>query len=163
MYSGAMAVIPLSDERITRLRATYDHCFGCGSQNAIGLRLDDFTQTDVGVEVPFTPARDFNGFHGVVHGGVIATALDEISAWSAIVAEGVFVFTAKLDIRYRAEARIGDTFVLAGTVTQRRGRRLLIDAKMRNGDTVVAQSSGLFVVAETVDDLLEESGPPTAR
>jgi acyl-coenzyme A thioesterase PaaI-like protein len=106
----------------------------------------------------FTPGSDFNGFQGVVHGGVIATALDEISAWTAIVSEGTFVFTAKLDIRYRAQAKIGDTFVLSGTVTQRRGRRLQIDAEMRSGDTITAESSGLFVVADTVDNLLESAG-----
>jgi acyl-coenzyme A thioesterase PaaI-like protein len=158
-----MAGIPISDERISHLRSAYDGCFGCGAQNPIGLHLDGFAATPEGVKAPFTPGSDFNGFHGVVHGGVIATALDEISAWSAIVAEGVFVFTAKLEIRYRAEAKIGDPFVLTGTVTQRRGRRLLIDAVMRSGETVTAQSSGLFLVADTVDDLLEETGGSMAR
>jgi len=152
-----MAGIPISDERIAQLRSSYNRCFGCGSENPIGLHLDGFAQTTDGVEAPFTPGSDFNGFHGVVHGGVIATALDEISAWSAIVSEGVFVFTAKLDIRYRTESRIGDTFILTGTVTQRRGRRLLIDATMRSGGTVTAQSSGLFVVADTVDNLLKST------
>jgi acyl-coenzyme A thioesterase PaaI-like protein len=152
-----MAGISITDERISQLRSAYDRCFGCGVQNPIGLHLNHFTEIADGIEAPFTPSSNFNGFHGVVHGGVIATALDEISAWSAIVSEGVFVFTAKLDIRYRAEAKIGETFVLAGTVTQRRGRRLLIDAEMRFGDTVTAQSSGLFVVADTVDNLLEAS------
>ena len=158
-----MARIPLADERIARLRLAYDRCFGCGAQNPIGLHLDHFAETADGIEAPFTPGSSFIGFHGVVHGGVIATALDEVSAWSAIVSEGVFVFTAKLDLRYRAEARIGETFVLSGKVTQRRGRRLLIDAEMRSGETVTAQSSGLFVVADTVDNLLEASGGSTAR
>jgi acyl-coenzyme A thioesterase PaaI-like protein len=156
-----MTGIPISDVRITRLRSAYDRCFGCGAQNPIGLHLGHFAETADGLEAPFTPGSNFNGFHGVVHGGVIATALDEISAWSAIVSEGVFVFTAKLDIRYRTEAKVGDTFVLSGTVTQRRGRRLLIDAEMRSGDTVAAQSSGLFVVADTVENLLESTAQNT--
>ena len=162
-YSDTMAGIPLTDERINRLRSAYDRCFGCGVQNPIGLHLEGFTETGTGVQAPFTPSSNFSGFHGVVHGGVIATALDEISAWSAIVAEGVFIFTAKLEIRYRAEAKVGDDFVLIGSVTQRRGKRLLIDAVMKSGETVVAQSSGLFVVADTVDNLLEQQERPTAR
>jgi acyl-coenzyme A thioesterase PaaI-like protein len=158
-----MARIPISDDRIAQLRSTYERCFGCGVQNPIGLHIDDFTETPDGIQALFTPGSDFNGFYGVVHGGVIATALDEISAWSAIVSAGVFVFTAKLDIRYRTESRIGDTFRLTGTVTQQRGKRLLIDAVMESGDKITAQSSGLFVVADTVDNLLETSGEPTAR
>jgi len=149
-----MPGIPISDERIARLRSTYSRCFGCGTQNPIGLHIDRFTSTPDGAEARFIPGSNFNGFHGVLHGGVIATALDEISAWSGIVSEGVFVFTAKLEIRYRAEAKIGDTFVLTGEVTQRRGKKLFIDAFMRSGDTVTAQSSGLFIVADTVDNLL---------
>lgn len=158
-----MAGIALSDRRITQLRSAYDRCFGCGEQNPIGLHLDDFAETPDGIEAPFKPGTDFNGFHGVLHGGVTATALDEISAWSAIVSEGVFVFTAKLEIRYRSEAKIGDTFSLKGTVMQRRGKRLLIDAVMRSGDSITAQSSGLFIVADTVDHLLEGTAGSTAR
>ena len=158
-----MSGIPLSDERIARLRSAYGRCFGCGAHNPIGLHVDGFVETPDGIEAPFTPGSNFNGFHGVVHGGVIAAALDEISAWSAIVSEGVFVVTAKLDIRYRAEAQIGERFVLTGVLTQRTGKRLLIDAQMTSGDTVVAQSSGLFIVADTVDNLLEKLDAPTAR
>lgn len=158
-----MARIPISDERVEQLRSTYDRCFGCGAQNPIGLHLGTFEETSDGIQAIFTPGSDFNGFHGVVHGGVVATALDEISAWSAVVSAGVFVFTAKLDIRYRSEAKVGDTFLLTGTVTEQRGRRLLIDAVMMSGDRVTAQSSGLFVVADTVDNLLRTSGESTAR
>jgi acyl-coenzyme A thioesterase PaaI-like protein len=163
LYAAPMQGIPLTDERIARLRSAYGRCFGCGAHNPIGLHLGGFAETQDGIEAPFTPGSNFNGFHGVVHGGVIATALDEISAWSAIVSEGVFVVTAKLDIRYRAEARIGDRFVLAGLLKQRRGKRLLIDARMTYGETVVAQSSGLFIVADTVDNLLKEHDAATAR
>lgn len=153
-YSEAMANIPLTDTRIADLRSTFDRCFGCGSENPIGLRLDNFNEFEGGVQAPFTPREDFSGFHGVIHGGVIASALDEISAWAAIVAEGMFVVTAKLEIRYRAEARTDDCFVLEAVVTQRRGKRLFIDATMKSGEAVVAQSSGLFVVADTVDNIV---------
>ena len=156
-YSVPITPIPITDSRISALRSAFDGCFGCGSRNPIGLRLDGFAEFDRGVRAPFAPDSNFNGFHGIVHGGVIATALDEISAWSAIVAEGVFVFTAKLEIRYRAEARTGTNYVLEGIVNQRRGKRLLIDATMSSGGVAVAESSGLFVVADTVEHLIEET------
>ncbi len=156
-YSEAMAGIPLADDRIRQLRSAYGQCFGCGADNPIGLHIDNLQETPDGVTASFTPRGDFNGFHGVVHGGIVATALDEISAWAAIVAEGIFVFTAKLEIRYRAKAVVGDTLELTGSVVERRGRRLLIDAVLRSGDAVIAQSSGVFILADTVDNLLASS------
>ncbi len=155
-YSGAMTSVDLTDERIAALRSVYDRCFGCGVDNPIGLHLHDFTAAPDGVTARFTPSEDFNGFHGVLHGGVVATALDEISAWSAILGAGVFVFTAKLEIRFRAEARIDDTFTLMGSVVDDRGRRLTIESSMRSGDRVVAQASGLFVVAGTLDEVVAD-------
>lgn len=157
-----MTSIPLSDQRVSDLRTLYDRCYGCGSQNPIGLHLDGFTEIPDGVRAPFMPKDDFNGFHGILHGGVIATALDEISAWAAIHSDGVFIFTAKLEIRYRSEARIGDPFTLEGVVEQRRGKRLLIKASLTGPDTVVAESSGLFVVADTVENLLAGKGHITS-
>jgi len=143
-----------SPEQIARLRAAYDRCFGCGVGNPVGLQLSDFTATPDGATAPFLTRSDHNGFHGVVHGGVIATALDEISAWACVLSEGVFVFTAKLDIRYRKEVRTGAAYTLSGRVVERRGKRLRVESKLCSHDIALAESSGLFVVAETVEAVL---------
>lgn len=133
---------------VDRLRDRYDTCFGCGSANPIGLHLDGFTVDGTDVIAPFAPRADFTGFEGTLHGGIVATALDEISAWSAMFTHGVLVFTAKLDIRYRSQAGSADQFEMRGTVLERRGRRLKIAGQMNRGGSVVAESNGLFIVAE---------------
>jgi len=143
-----------SPEQIARLRVAYDRCFGCGAGNPLGLQLSGFTGAPDGAIAPFVTRTDHNGFHGVVHGGVIATALDEISAWACVLSEGVFVFTAKLDIRYRREVPTGATYTLSGRVVERRGKRLRVESKLYSGDTVLAEASGLFVVANTVEAML---------
>lgn len=141
------------------LRDRYDTCFGCGSANPIGLHLDGFTVEGDDVIAPFSPRVDFTGFEGTLHGGIVATALDEISAWSAMFTHGVLVFTAKLDIRYRSQAGSGDQFEMRGTVIERRGRRLTIKAQMHRSGSVVAESSGLFIVAE---ELTSDAGLTTS-
>jgi len=143
-----------SPEQIARLRIAYDRCFGCGVGNPVGLQLSDFAETPDGATAPFLTKEDHNGFHGVVHGGVIATALDEISAWACVLSQGVFVFTATLDIRYRKEVRTGGAYTLSGRVVERRGKRLSVESELCSGDTVLAGASGLFVVANTVEALL---------
>ncbi|MGI9642253.1 MAG: PaaI family thioesterase [Acidimicrobiia bacterium] len=138
----------LDVDAVDRLRDRYDTCFGCGSANPIGLHLDGFTVEGDDVIAPFSPRVDFTGFEGTLHGGIVATALDEISAWSAMFTHGVLVFTAKLDIRYRSQAGSDDQFEMRGTVIERRGRRLTIEGQMNRSGSVVAESSGLFIVAE---------------
>lgn len=139
---------------IDNLRSAYAHCFGCGLDNPLGLRLDGFAVVDGSVVTPFVPDAAFAGFEGVLHGGIVATALDEISAWAAMLTEGAFVFTAKLDIRYRRQAPSDSAFTLTGTVVERRGKRLTIDGSLSTDGTVVAQSVGLFVVAKSVEDVV---------
>lgn len=146
---------------ILALREGYASCFGCGLENAAGLRLDGFVVDEDTATTTFQPPSRFQGFEGVLHGGVVATALDEISAWSAMLTQGVFVFTAKLDISYRQQAPLDTQLVLKATVRDRRGKRLMIDATMTHDDKVVAQSEGLFVVAkEFGGPANEESGQP---
>lgn len=135
---------------IETLRREYATCFGCGSDNEIGIRLTGFEVHGAMVTAPFVPRPQFAGFEGILHGGVLATVLDEISAWSAMLTEGVFVFTATLDIRYQKKATVDEVFTLTGMVTERRGRRLSIEAKVLSGTATVAQSQGLFVVAMEV-------------
>lgn len=140
---------------VEALRAEYDHCFGCGASNPIGLRLDEFRPGEDGVTATFTPRSEFAGFADALHGGIITTALDEVSAWAAMLTEGVLVFTATLEVRFRRPAPPDASYSLSGTVRERSGRRLKIDGTMSDADsTVVAASSGLFVVAEDATERL---------
>jgi len=145
----------LDVDAVTRLRSRYNTCFGCGSANAIGLHLDGFAVDDDSVVAPFVPRPEYAGFDGTLHGGIVATALDEISAWSAMFSHGLLVFTAKLDIRYRSKAGSRDRFEMRGTVVDRRGRRLRIAGQMNSGGSVVAESSGLFIVAQDLTNELD--------
>ena len=135
---------------IAALRAAYSRCFGCGLENALGLQLDGFAIDESGVNAPFRPKAEFAGFEGILHGGIVATALDEASAWSAMLTEGVFVYTAKLDIRFKRRADLDNDFLLSAAVVERRGRRLTIDAALSGDDRTVAESTGLFIVAEDI-------------
>jgi acyl-CoA thioesterase FadM len=68
-----------------------------------------------------------------------------------MLTNSVFVFTAKLEISYRKPAPLGAPLILRGTVLDRRGKRLRIDADIMDGETVLAQSHGLFMVAKDVE------------
>ncbi len=132
------------------IRADYRHCFACGRDNPIGLRLDGFRSEGEEVVVAFTPRPDYGGFHGVLHGGIVATALDEIMAWAAMLRCGVFVYTGTMDVRFRSPAPVDATYEMRGEVNERRGRRLLLAGRMLHEGRAVAEGSGLYLVKEEI-------------
>ncbi len=139
-------IAPDRQTGMERLRAEYPHCFACGRGNPMGLRLDGFRVEDGDVVVSFRPRPEYAGFHGILHGGIVATALDEIMAWAAIATEGVFSLTGTMELRFRAPAEMDADFELRGRVDERRGRRLMLSGEMLDGGRLVAQGSGLYLV-----------------
>ena len=99
-------------------------CYVCGIENPIGLRLgfqSDDARTVAETRFSFRP--EFAGFRDTVHGGAIATVLDEVMVWAIGVAAKQFVYCAELTVRYQRPARPGAELVARGEVTEdRRGR-----------------------------------------
>ena len=142
----------ITGTEIAERRRGYELCFGCGPNNPIGLQLDDFRVVDDTVIADFTPRPDYQGFGGVLHGGVLATALDEILAWSAILLADSPAVTAKLELRYRNPAPANATYRLTGTVVEDRGRRMKLRGTCHVDDRLIAEADGVFLKSEGSTD-----------
>lgn len=138
-------------ERVKRVKASYEGCFGCGRANAIGLHLDGFARDGSVIRASFLPRAEYRGFHGILHGGIVAAALDEVMGWTAILLEGTMAVTAKLELRYRNPAPAEGTYELEGEIVQRSGRRLIIAATCTRNATTIAEAEGVFLATESVD------------
>lgn len=124
-----------------------DHnCFGCGLLNEHGLRLSFFPHERGGVRAEFTPAARFEGYDGMVHGGVISTVLDEVMAWS-LYRQETWAVTGELTVRYRSPIRVGEATRAVGWMTGRRGRRIEMAGEIvRASDgAVLARATAVFV------------------
>jgi acyl-coenzyme A thioesterase PaaI-like protein len=144
------------DQHVARIKADYEGCFACGNGNPIGLQIGGFESTDGIVSAQFTPRADYCGFEDVLHGGILATSLDEVLGWTAILLENVMVVTAKLELRYTKPAPVAATYRLTGALDERRGKRLLLRGECRTvPGKLVASASGFFlVVSESADPVL---------
>jgi hypothetical protein len=60
-----------------------DACFACGKANDNGLKLN-ISEKDDGVWATIEPPAWSQGYHRLVHGGIIATILDEMAVWAAV-------------------------------------------------------------------------------
>jgi len=99
-----------------------DGCFGCGSENPIGLKLkfkwDEKNQT---ASAEFTPGENFQGWPGFVHGGITACVLDEAMGWTTLAA-GANNVTARIQVRYRQLAPLGKTYIVTCRITKQTSR-----------------------------------------
>ena len=141
---------PVDPATLAAVRAEFGHCFGCGPDNPIGLQIDRFERDDTSVRAWFTPRTEYRGFHGILHGGIVATALDEILAWTAILVGGSAAVTAKLDLQFRNPPPADHDYELVGTLVERRGRRFVLTGECKVDGRIVAQASGLFLATGSV-------------
>jgi len=91
------------------------HCFVCGLHNPFGLQLRFFDSAPGEVNAEITVPEQYQGYPGVVHGGIVAAMLDEVSARSQMAGDPPrFMYTAHLDIRYRKNVPVGQPLRLVG-------------------------------------------------
>ncbi len=144
----------IPDDRIAEFRSLYADCYACGLSNPIGLHLDGFQRlSDTEIGATFEPRAEHRGTVGSLHGGVIAAALDEICAWTAVLLADTLAVTATLDLRFRRPGDTAGKYTLTGTLGESSGRRLRIHGALSRDDTVVAEGHGLFLATDSVASL----------
>lgn len=92
-------------------------CFICGLENPIGLHLHIYEVEQGVVESTYFAPDHFQGYPGVLHGGIVAAILDEISGRAHMGSDPNhprFMFTAKLEVKYRQNVPIGRELKIIG-------------------------------------------------
>jgi uncharacterized protein (TIGR00369 family) len=140
-------------------------CFVCGEANPLGLKLRFETDGQL-VRATFTPRPEHIGFKGVVHGGIIATVLDEIMVWACAVSTRQFAYCAEMNVRYLNPMPPGAVVQLTGELTTNRKGRIFEakgTARTASGLTL-AEATGKYLpiknanVAEMVTDFVGDAG-----
>ena len=137
----------LLEKHAQQLTSESNHCFVCGPANPIGLGVTFVLDADV-CRGEFTPGPEHMGYDQVTHGGIVFSLLDDVMAnW--VWLQGDRCFTAKADIRYRAELAVGTPIRLEGRCIKRKGRLAQMEGKLirKADDFVVAEASGRFMIA----------------
>jgi len=120
-------------------------CFVCGKRNGDGLQLDFELVGESGIRTEFTPPKRYQGWKDIVHGGIIATILDEVMVNAAYLRKIVAV-SAKLEIKLRRPAAVGERLIFHGRIVRQGAKTLNVKAwaEQENGD-VVAEATGLLM------------------
>jgi len=131
-------------------------CFVCGLENPAGLRLV-FYETGPGeVVAAYTPREQFQGYPGVLHGGIVASLLDEAGGRVVMIGNHRhFMLTAKMEIKYRRPTPLGQALTVHGRLLKRRGRLALAHAELRLADGTVTAEADL-TLADLPGDALSD-------
>jgi uncharacterized protein (TIGR00369 family) len=98
-------------------------CFVCGESNACGLKIR-FETDGVVVRARFVPRPEHIGFKQVVHGGILATLLDEIMVWACAIQTRRFAYCAELNVRFVNPVRPGEEVFATGELAANRRNKL---------------------------------------
>lgn len=146
---------PEIERIVDRVRQAYGYgCFACGPDNPIGLHLEFLNRDDEGnIHGRFDGRSDFRGAADSLHGGIAATALDELLVWAGIILEGVMSVTGTLDLRYRRPLTVGHTITGSAWLTERTGRRLRVAGHLLANGRPAVEATGLYLVTADVSEL----------
>ena len=126
---------------------TDGRCFVCGRDNAGGLRLDfSFSEDGLSAETSFVPGEQYQGWQGIVHGGMIMTVLDEVMA-KAAVHKGYSVVTGEITVKLKNPAKTGEPLRFRGTVENVKKRVVYSSATaIREDGAVIAEATAKLVI-----------------
>jgi len=121
-------------------------CFACGQDNPIGLKIQFHFDGEV-CTADFTPDENHVGYQDTVHGGIIYTALDDVTA-NIMYLQGRKAHTARCEIRYRQPVRVGEALKLKGWIAEERRRLVKLKGEIRRADddVLVADCESSFML-----------------
>lgn len=132
------------------------HCFICGLENPVGLKLRIYRTEPGVIETTYTAPEHFQGYPGVLHGGIVAAILDEISERAHIdnPSEPRFMFTGKIEVKYRKNVPVGKPLKIIGKAGKSKGKIAEGWAGIYNEQSeLLAEATTLLV--DVPDDFLD--------
>ena len=135
-------------------------CFICGLENPIGLHLHMY-ETEPGViETTYTAPDHFQGYPGVLHGGIVGALIDEIASRAHMGSDPEsprFLFTAKLEVKYRKNVPLGKPLKIIGRAGRSRSKSAEAWAGIYDTDTNELLAEGNALLMDVPQDQFEMS------
>lgn len=145
------------------LGGAQNHCFGCGPANRHGMHLRFSLDWDAATATAsFKLTRRFEGPPGHVHGGIIATLLDEAMG-KVNKLKDVVALTRQMEIEYLRAVPLRQSLVVVGKAVGVDGRKHTNTAEIRNASgEVLARGTGLFIAIDPLT-MFAKYGQPGMR
>ena len=121
-----------------------EYCFACGSKNTIGLHLD-FKQVENSVVCEFVADKLYQGYAGILHGGIASTLLDEVMAWQLIKINKIMAVTVRMEVKFRKPVPIGQKIIIKASYDHCERNFHFVKGEIRSEDgKLLVSSTGVF-------------------
>ena len=139
---------------------TQSSCFVCGPTHPIGLRIKYELAGDGAMNARWVPERAWEGFPGIIHGGIVCTVLDEAMS-KAVAARAGEALTAEMRVRFRRRIQPGQEFDVRGWIVDRSKRRIRAEATVIGADgEEFAHAWGTFLAVTVERQTAEVENDP---
>lgn len=135
-------------------------CFICGLENPMGLHLHIYEVEPGVVETNYIAPEHFQGYPGVLHGGIVAALIDEVSGRAHMGSDPQnprFMFTAKLEVKYRKNVPIGKPLRIIGRAGRSRSRSAEAWAGIYDAETDELLAEGATLSVNVPEEQFEKS------
>jgi uncharacterized protein (TIGR00369 family) len=126
-----------------------NRCFGCGPANKHGLKLRFALDYAAGTSTAKVKlAQRFEGPPGHVHGGIIATLMDEAMGKVNKIHD-VVAMTRHMEIDYLRPCPLGQPLTVTGGFLRRDGRKIFLHGEIHDAaGKLLVRAKGLFIVID---------------
>ena len=135
-------------------------CFICGLENPVGLHLHIYEVEPGVIETTYTAPEHFQGYPGVLHGGIVGAIIDEISGRAHMgnnMDDPRFMFTAKLEVKYRQNVPVGKPLKIIGKAGKTKSRSAEAWAGIYDAETNELLAEGNTLLINVPDDQFDKS------
>jgi acyl-coenzyme A thioesterase PaaI-like protein len=139
--AAAPAITPIAD----------NYCFVCGPDNPKGLHIRvTYRPEESAAETELSLPREYQGWADVVHGGILATLLDEMMAHAVWRFAGPGL-TLSLEVRFHQPLKPDEPIRVRGALVTFNGSRRQAEAEMirlADGQKIASGKSRFLLLAE---------------
>jgi acyl-coenzyme A thioesterase PaaI-like protein len=128
---------------VTR-KGVHPDCVSCSATSPVGLGLKFVVREDGGVESGFACREIYQGYPGLLHGGVTSMLLDAAMT-NCLFSRGKVAVTARLIVRFRLPIRVDDTAVIRAWLRDYSPPLFVLEAELMQNGRVMASAAGKFI------------------
>jgi uncharacterized protein (TIGR00369 family) len=146
----------------------YKKCFFCGPATG-GLALE-LHHGEGGTFCEFRAHEKFQGYDGMLHGGIVTGILDEAMWWALFVEKKVICATSKIEVHFKKPVLCGHEYKASGFPLGVNGRTYLMSGQIEDKTGRVCarctgsfRSMGKFTINDIVKYLDFRGVPPEIR
>ena len=120
-----------------------DTSFVSGRNSPESMKLEPIIRNH-NVFAKYTFKEKFHGPPGIVHGGILASVLDDVMGYTPVT-QNIMAFTAKLEINYIFPVPVGEEFELFAWAHKIDGKKVFAESIIKRENKVYVEGKGLFI------------------